>query len=401
MNRRFATLGGLVLAFAFVACSTPSDTKRDPLDSSEWKTTKSRMYQDLALQCLQAEDHERALRLLQQAAQFDARDTRSVELLARLAYSRGDLATATGAARRLLAADPKSIAGLCTLGAVNEAQNREADAERFYRDAVAASTDDARPFVDLHRLLLAMGRDDEAAALRSDVAKRFPKAIEPALDLGAHLASRLDWHAAAAAYDSALTVQPTDASATAGFALSTVMSGEPARALALGERLAPHVRKTNPSLLLALATAHLAAGDDAAALNELDLGSDTMQDRAPAHLLRGEILWRMRRVDAARLAFDRAIELDPQSARAHASLGRLHLQQRRWHVAARSLERAVALEPANGSSQVLLASALAATNDFDGASEHLAIARRLPGTTELVAELERLQPRLRAAQESR
>jgi len=400
MNLHLA-IAGAAMAFLGCACSTTSDQSRDPLDSAEWKTTKSRMYQDLALQCLQAEDHERALRLLQQAAQFDARDTRSVELLARLAYSRGDLATASGAARRLLATDPKSIAGLCTLGAVNEAQDRPEDAERFYRDAAAVGGTDPRPFVDLHRLLLATGRDAEAAALRTDVAARFPKAIEPALDHGAHLAARLEWHDAAAAYDRALAVQPTDAAATAGFALSTVMSGEPARALALGQGLPPHVRKNNPSLLLALAAAHLATGDHTAALHEIELGNPALQDRAPACLLRGEILWRLQRLDAARSCFERAIELEPRSAHAHASLGRLHLQQHNWHVAARVLERAVALEPANGSSRALLVGALAAAGDLDGAREHLAIARGLAGTTELLAQLERLHPKLRAEERSR
>ena len=390
---RFAAVA--LVSFALGACATSGSENRDPLDAAEWKSTKARMYQDLALQCLRAGDHGRALRLLQQAVQFDARGSESFELLARLAYSQGDFATATGAARRLVQLDPRSIAGLCTLGAVHEAQNRPAEAEACYRDAAKATTDDPRPFIDLHRLLLAAGRDEEATALRLDIAARFPRTIETNLDRGAHLAERREWGNAATAYDEVLAVQPRDAAATAGFALSSVMNGDPSRALALGERLPPHVRADNPSLLLALATAHLAAGDHAAALHELDLGGDPMRARAPMCVLRGEILWRMRQLDAAQVCFERAIELDPETARAHASLGRIHLQQGRWHAAARALQHAVAIEPGNGSSHALLAAALASAGDDAGAEKHFAISKRLPGTAELTAQLERLHPRLR------
>lgn len=391
---RTPLLPRLALALALTSACTTVAPDRDPLDAGEWRTTKSRLYQDLALQCLQAEDHDRARSLLQQAVQFDGRDPRTIELLARLAYSQGDLATAADAARRLLAADPKSVAGLCMQGAVLESENRAADAETCYRQAAAAAPADPRPLVDLHRLLLDLGRDDEAAEVRADAERRFPATIGPEVDHGALLASRGQWVAAAAAFDRALARDPADPAATAGFALASVMSRESGRAIELGDRLAPHVRAGNPSLQLTLATAHLQAGDCVAALQELELASADVRDRAPSHLLRGEILYRMQHLEAALAAFERAIDLDPKLARAHASLGRVHLLQRRPHAAVRALEQAVALEPANGSSQALLAAAYAAVGDRPAAARHRAVALRLPGTAALVAQVDRVCPGL-------
>lgn len=390
-----------LLVFCLSACATNEPDGRDPLDAGEWRTTKSRMYQDLALQCLQAEDHDRARRLLQQAVQFDPRDGKSLELLARLAFAHGDLATAKGAAQLLLKLDAESIAALCTLGAVHEARSQLVEAEALYRQALAFAQTDPRPFIDLHRLLLLAGRETEATELRRAGADRFPRAIETELDHGAHLAATSQWGAATTAFDRALAIQPNDASAVTGFALSAVMSQQPAAALDLGNRLPPHARADNPSLLLTLAIAHLQAGDYEAALRELDLGGRETKNRTAMRVLRGEILFRMQHIEAAQAEFEAAIALDPDAARAHASLGRIHLMQRNYHAATRSLQRAVAIQSGNGSSHALLAASLAATGDLAAATRHLVIAGRLPNTAPLLAELARLHPALTAAEASR
>lgn len=399
MSRRLLPV--LACAALLGGCASTSADPRDPLDQGEWRNTKSRMYQDLALQCLQAEDHDRARRLLQQAVQFDSRDQRTLELLARLAYSQGDFATANGAAQMLLQVAPKSVPAMCTIGAIHESQDRPAEAEASYRQALAVAGDDPRPAVDLHRFLLARGREAEAATLLAATALRFPRAIEPNLDRGAHFASTRRWDDASLAFDAALAVQPNDAGAAAGYALSAVMSQQPAAALALGERLPPHVRANNPSLLLLLAVAHLQSGDYAAALHELDLGDPQLQNRSSMCVLRGEILFRMQHFDAALAQFEQAVALDPEAARAHAGLGRIHLQLRRHHAAVRALQRATAIQPGNGASQALLAAALAAAGDHAAATRHATIARRLPGTSALLLQLERVYPWLAASEAGR
>ncbi len=377
------------------ACTTTSPDHQQPLDAGEWRNTKSRMYQDLALQCLQAKDHERAQRLLQQAVQYDAKDAQTLELLMRLSWARGDVATADGSARLLLAARPESIAALCTLGAVHETAGRFDDAERCYRDAIAKTKDDPRAFVDLHRFLLARGRGDEAAALRQETTSRFPRVAEPHLDLASDFAAKNQWDDARRAFDAALDAKPDDAAAATGVALSSVMSRRPEQALALAERMPPHARASDPSLLLTLAAAHLQTGDYSAALRELDLGASSgQQERAATAVLRGEVLYRTGDLDAAKTSFERAIALEPEASRAHAGLGRVYARQRNWHAAARCLERAVSLQAGNGANHALLATALAATGDRQAAARHAARAKQLPGTEALLAQFERLWPGL-------
>lgn len=394
LSHRPRSLTATLLFAAFAACTTVGSDARPPLDNGEWRSAKSRMYQDLARQCLQAEDHERAQRLLQQAVQFDADDARSLELLAQLAHAGGDLQTASSAAQMLLRLQPESVAAWCTVGAVAEARNEPAAAETAYRRALAHAGDDPRPGIDLHRLLLAERRDGEAATLRADLVARFPRRIEPRLDHAAHLAAAGSWREAAGEFDQALAIQPDAAAAASGLALGAVMSRQPATALSLADRLPPRASVENPSLQLTLAVAHLQAGDCDAALRALDFTDPVLADRASMRVLRGELLFRLQRLDAAQAEFERALALAPDTARALAGLGRIQLLQRQPHAAVRRLQRAALLAPGNGSTQVLLTAALAASGDLPAARRQLVVARRQPDTTALIDELLLLHPEL-------
>ncbi len=390
----------LAVALLAAACATVGTGGRDPLDAGEWKSTKSRMYHDLALQCLRAQDHERARRLLQQAVQYDARDAHTLELLARLSHSLGDLDGAIAAAKLLQAIDPDSAAAACTVGAVAEARNQLPEAEASYRRAIAAKPDDPRPLVDLHRLLLASDRDGEADALRAQLAQRFPRALEADLDHAAHLAASGSWPDAAAAYERTLTARPDDPVAAVGFAVSSVLSQRPAAALALGSRLPPHARSAQPTRARALAVAQLQSGSCEAALRERELAAPADRTGASLRVLRGEILMQSKLFEPARAEFEQALAQAPANARAHAGLGRVHLAAGRDHAAVRALEQAVALRPTHGVTRALLAAALARTGDLDAAARQVEIARRDPAAGTVLAELARREPRLAPAPEA-
>ncbi len=395
---RSALFTGLTLAL-LSGCTSMRSAPNDPLDAGEWRSAKSRMYQDLAMQCLRAQDHDRARSLLQQAVQFDPKDRRTLELLARLAYVRGDHDTAATAARQLLQLDPASVPALCTLGAIAEASQRPADAEAHYRNALAANAKDPRASIDLHRLLLLLGRVDEAATLRTTLAHDFPTTIETTIDHGASLAADGRWGDAATAYQHALTQAPDDPGAAAGFALASVLADVPEQALALGSRLPPRSRADNPSLALALATAHLRRSEHAAALRELDLALPTARAASALRLLRAEVLVRMGQADLANAEFERALVDNPDEVRAHAGLGRLHLAAGQPHAAVRCFENALRWQPTDAVNQALLAAALAASGDFERARRHTALANSTAGGKALVAELERRHPELRQSPE--
>ncbi|MBL8755706.1 MAG: tetratricopeptide repeat protein [Planctomycetes bacterium] len=390
--RRPAPFAAMLLFLA--ACTSVTTNPNDPLDAGEWRTTKSRMYQDLALQCLQAQDHDRARSLLQQAAQFDPGERRTLELLARLAYVCGDHATARTAAMNLQQLDPDSVAAACTLGALAESSDRPAEAEACYRKALACGPDEVRPGVDLHRLLLAQGRESEAGALRATLQARFPRALEATLDHGASLAATGRWAAAASAYDQALAVVPDDPTAASGFALAAVLAATPKRALELGERLPPRARADNPALALTLATAHLQCGEPELALRELDLALPGSRTAPSLRLLRAEILVRLGQHEHAVAEFERVLLQRPDEVRASAGLGRLHLAAGRAHAAVRCFEDASRLQPANPVHHALLAKALLDAGDPTRARQHVRIAAGTAAGKPLADELLARHPEL-------
>ncbi len=369
------------------ACSSVATTPNDPLDAGEWRTAKSRMYQDLALQCLRAQDHDRARSLLQQAAQFEPRDRRTLELLARLAYVSGDHATASAAADSLQQLEPASVAAACTLGALAEAADRPAAAEAVYRRAMANAGDDPRPAIDLHRLLLTLGRESEASSLRTEVRARFPRALETTIDHGASLAASGRWADAATAYDQALALVPDDPTAATGYAMANVLAAAPQRALELGDRLPPRARADNPALALTLAIAHLQRNEPDLALRELDLALPTSRTSSSLRLLRAEILVRLGQHDLAAEEFDRLLLQQPGDVRAWAGHGRLHLVAARPHAAVRCFEQALRLQPANVVHHALLARALLGAGDLDRARHHVRLAAATPTGKPLADEL--------------
>jgi Flp pilus assembly protein TadD len=397
MNTTTSSLMLLVLAWLGASCTTVAERPSDPLEANEWRSTKSRMYQDLALQCLNAEDHDRARSLLQQAVQFDPRDERTLELLARLAFVGGDHAVAGTAAKQLQQVRPDSVAAACTLGALEEAGARPAAAEAHYRQALAAGPTDPRPGIDLHRLLLSTGRTTEASALRTDLDRRFPQTVEPALDHAAWLAAEGQWSAAALAYEQAMVRAPNDRAAATGYALTSVVANHPERALELGNRLPPRARAENPTLALALANAQLRLGDLVGALRELDLARPGARATTAMRLLRAEILLRMGQTDMAQEEFDQVLAAEPATLRAHQGLGRLHLAAGRSHAAVRSFESALRLQPADVVLHALLAAALLANGDRVQARHHAELANGSAAGQSLVAELVRRCPDLLTA----
>jgi len=174
------------------------------------------------------------------------------------------------------------------------------------------------------------------------------------------------------------------------------MAHEPATAAALGTRLPPHVRGSQPSLALALAAAHLQLGDAAGALRELDQASRPAGDPPAVALLRGELLLQLGRAEAALAAFQRATAALPpaDAARALSGSGRALLTMRSPHAAARALEQALRLRPGHLADQALLVCALADAGEPAAARAAVRPLRTDDRAAALLAELLRRHPSL-------
>ncbi len=107
---------------------------------------------------------------------------------------------------------------------------------------------------------------------------------------------------------------------------------------------APEVPKQHPWADLLMGIIHFEEGNMDAALARL-LQAERFDPRLPdLHLRIGEVYLRQKRNDDAERAFERALEIDGDSAAAHLGLARVHLQKRRNEQAAEHALHAVGLQ---------------------------------------------------------
>jgi tetratricopeptide (TPR) repeat protein len=187
---------------------------------------------------------------------------------------------------------------------------RLADAERIYRDILAAHPDD---FDCLHLLgVISHQRGDHAQAVRriDSALERNPENAVALNNRGNALLALGRFAEALASYDRALALQPDYAEA--------------------------HSNRATALHALKRFTEAVAASDRALALRP---------DHAHAHSNRGNILHALGRLDEALASYDRALALQPDYAEAHSNRGvSLHAAER-FAEALASHDRALALRP--------------------------------------------------------
>ncbi len=135
------------------------------------------------------------------------------------------------------------------------------------------------------------------------------------------------------------------------------------------------------------ANAFLRGNDAAAALKECDEGLADRKDDLPLLILRGKALFELDRMDDARAAYARALEIgakEPRESLAEARLGLAITASRQgdWATARREFTSLVAINEKDGSSQLNLARACLELEDLKCAVEHGEAAGRLKGNEE-------------------
>ena len=217
-------------------------------------------------------------------------------------------------------------------------------------DEHARERADPKEKIDLHRLVMAaqsaLGAGDEALARRrlEAAVAEDPELLDAHQMLGSLDSQAGDHEAAITRFSTALALDPEHAASLFGLAAAYRKLGRLDEALLGFERLlalAPRDTKA----ALAASEILVARQELPRALELLDRAAEGREAPALLDTLRGEVLTLMGRTEAARAAFEHALEVEPDLAQPHFNLAVLAEERGDAAVAARHYERAVELTP--------------------------------------------------------
>jgi tetratricopeptide (TPR) repeat protein len=231
-----------------------------------------------------------------------------------LAQSEQDVEQAIVSFRRTLDIDPNHTLARYNLALVLKRADRAAEAV-----AELTRTLEIEPRAEIHYQLGVIhwqqgDLDRAAASLRAAVsADRRHSGAQATL--GAVLRDKGDWRGATAALRRAIDLEPESWSAHYTLGRVLQLSGDDRGArphFAEAERLRRQAQLTQEaSVLTAVGTARLNAGDPAAAVRQFEQALTVFEGYAAAHYQLGRALQRLGRLEAARKAFARASQLNP------------------------------------------------------------------------------------------
>jgi tetratricopeptide (TPR) repeat protein len=246
--------------------------------------------------------------------------------------------------RQVLAADPRHADSLHLLGVLASQMGRNDDAADLINQAIAISPGAAAYHFNLGNVLRGQGRLDEAIACY-----RRALALQPAFP-GAHnhLADSLGGmgrqEEAVVCYRNAITLKPDDPLAHNNLGAALKELGRLDDAVACYRKalaLRPDFAEAHYNLGVALQALELV--DEAADSYRSAIG--LKPDLAMAHNNLGNALKQQGRMDDAAACYRRAIALQPDYAGAYSNLGTVLKDQGRIEDAIASFRRAIALKP--------------------------------------------------------
>lgn len=264
---------------------------------------------------------------------------RGLELLAK-----GDRSGAAQAFKEALKLDAGQVQAMLGLAEVAFQGKQVDEAGRWLGQAVKLRPEDADVQASWGRYLALKGQNKEAEAALRRAAALDPQAQRPRMDLADMLLSRGDAAAAVPLYRQVLAIAPAHAGARYALGQALLQSGDAAAAVAeltQAATLAP----ANPLPLLALARAETARGRADAALAQVDKALAIQPSLVDALLLKADLLDGKGQADAALQLFTAAAQAAPTLGLPHMRIGMIEQQRGRQDAAVVAYQRAVALDP--------------------------------------------------------
>lgn len=204
-----------LLVYALLREDKPADSLKEYTAAAALRQPTAAELRNVALDYVLLHDLADADRWLSQSLAMDAHEADSWYAMGRLRYTQGRYGDALTCFEKTLTLNPRSVKGENNLGLAYEALNRNDDAVRAYRTAIAWQKDDPspseQPLLNLSILLLHRNQIEEAQQLLERAAKIAPKEPRIHENLGQVYLRRDRVADAVKEFSSAVMLAPQDA----------------------------------------------------------------------------------------------------------------------------------------------------------------------------------------------
>jgi Flp pilus assembly protein TadD len=168
-----------LLAYALLREDKPAESLKEYTSAAALRAPTAAELRSVALDYVLLKALPDADRWMSRALAMDANDAETWYAMGRLRYTQGRYGDALTCFEKTLALNPRSVKGENNLGLAYEALNRNDDAVRAYRNAIAWQKDDPapseQPLLNLAILLQHRNQLPEAQQLLEQAAKIAPK----------------------------------------------------------------------------------------------------------------------------------------------------------------------------------------------------------------------------------
>ncbi len=225
------------------------------------------------------------------------------------------------------------------------------------------------------------GRTDEAIAQLQTIESRDPSTKGLALELGTAYYKKSDFPKAIEYLKKATAADPANGEATQLLALSYYVSGHPADAIPLLEKLEGVFSSPNVDSSYILGTCYIQTKNYPQARKAFAKMFDVPTDSAASYLFTARMLFRQEFDPIAEEYAQKAAELDPKLPLVHELLGELYTYKSRIPEAIAEFQKELAINPADAPAYYKLADAYTHIQKYDDAQRLLQRSIRLDSTS--------------------
>jgi len=286
---------------------------------------------------------DEALATVKTATARHPESTAAFFLLGRIQAARRQSDAAMDAFNEVLRLNPRATEAKIALANLHLGQGRPETSLTFAAEALANEPANGDARLALVRGLLARGELDRAERELKALVERFPKSAAVHAHMGTLLVRRRAYAAAKTEFERAAALDPKGLEPLAGLVAVDLAAHDFAGAKA---RVDARVAEAPTAELLALAArVYAASGDTATEEQSLRRAIELDSGYLQAYGALGQLYIRQHKLDAARLEFEKVAERSPKSVGALTMVGMLLQSQGDVTAAQQRFERALQIDP--------------------------------------------------------